>query len=90
MGFLKVLLERYFEETNILNREKLLQHKVAVQSKEEDRNFFIITTFHPNGNVLGKIITTKRDLLERPSAIRTILESRIILSIGDTGTEGTH
>ena len=77
-GYPKKLIQTAFDKTWKLDREELLEYKVADAEKEKEKNFFLITTYHPSGSVLDKIISKNWDLLDRSSSTRPLLEYRIV------------
>ena len=77
-GYPKKLLQMAFDKTWKLNREDLLEYKLPDKEKEKEKNFFLITTYHPSGSILDKIISKNWDLLDRTSSTRPLLEYRIV------------
>ena len=76
-GYPKKLLQDSFTKTYQLNREELLEYKQTYEREKDERNLFLINTFHPSGNVLDNIIKMNWDMLDRSSATRPLLEYKI-------------
>ena len=77
-GYPKELLQTAIDKTWTLNREELLEYKLPDKEKEKEKNFFLITTYHPGGSILDKIISRNWDLLDRFSSTRPLLENGIV------------
>ena len=78
-GYPKKLLQEAFGKAYKLDRGKLLQYNTSDQTDAEDeKRFFLITTFHPSGNILDQVISNNIDLLDRSSATRGLLDYRIM------------
>ena len=76
-GYPKKLLQDSFTKTYQLKREELLEYKQTYEREKDEKNLFLITTFHPSGNVLDNIIKMNWDMLDRSSASRPLLEYKI-------------
>ena len=78
-GYPKKLLQEAFDKAYRLERQQLLQYHTPIESEvEKEKRLYLITTFHPSGSVLDKIISRNWDILDRSSSTRPLLEYRLI------------
>ena len=80
-GYPKKLLQEAFGKAYRLQRQKLLEYKpptVDIQTDQEEKRLYLITTYHPSGSLLDKIISKNWDLLDRSSSTRPLLDYQII------------
>ena len=62
-GYPKKLLQEAFGKAYKLDRGKLLEYNMSDQTDTEDeKRFFLITTFHPSRNILDEVICNNTDL----------------------------
>ena len=77
-GYPKKLLQEAFDKAYRLERQTLLQYNSNTESEIEEKRLYLITTFHPSGSVLGKIISRNWDILDQSRSTRPLLENRLI------------
>ena len=78
-GYPKKPLQEAFDKAYRLERQQLLQSHTPIESEiEKEKRLYLITTFHPYGSILDKIICRNWDILDRSSSTRPLLEYRLI------------
>ena len=77
-GYPKKSLQEAFDKDYRLERQSLLQYTTKTESDIEEKRLNLITTFHPSGSVLDKIMSKNWDILDRSSSTRPLLEYRLI------------
>ena len=73
------IVQEAFERAHEKDRTILLNPPLKLDTIDEDviPEIFLISTYHPSGDFLDKIIRKNRDLLDRSSSTRTILNWKI-------------
>ena len=82
-GYPFELIQKAFVKASTQTREDLLnkQRTRLEETTEEDsseQNLFLITTFDPESDILGKMVRENWDLLKRSAATKILAETRLI------------
>ena len=71
------ILQEAFSRAYHLDRNTLLQPKQLVDDDHQDDNLFLITTYHPSGRILGDIVKSNWDILDKSSSTREVLDWKV-------------
>ena len=73
----ELVLENW-EKVQAISREEALIPKEAEMTDEEEKIFYLISTYNPNNNQIRDIVLQKWDILRRSSATKDLAENKIV------------
>ena len=72
------VIQKGFSKAYHTDRNTLLITDRSLKTDEEEDKVFLITTYHPNGRILGSIVNQNWDMLDKSSSTREVLDWKIV------------